>query len=355
MFESGLWVKIILSLGSECPMEQKKYVIDSNHNITETPADPRRSNVTNKCKGHCSQIKGKSKTTKEGTCWYAKYHTDARKKMDWHQAIRTNSRCIRSIEESDQSSWTQSTVQREDDGAIQFWRIKFHLRNQFSEVQHWSDERWKSCLAAGGGSKRRYQYCSDNSGIILYLRALQGYSGRNLIDPMLQDNVTIQRGFFHHIYHIGCAFSSSLCHQQWIDTWRSGFKQKTNSILLAHWSKRQRKWRSWIYWLLCITSSAIRAQCMEETSRRGILGWYWPCDLKGNNILSNMIECNYPPRNTSSLLYSKSCEIEDWRSLAWKIIHISSTTTKDLITTRSRLDQREWWIGFYSWRTTASR
>ena len=36
---------------------------------------------------------------------------------------------------------------------------------------------------------------------------------------------------------------------------------------------------------------------------------------KGINILSNTIECNYPPRNTSSLLYSKGCEIEDWRSL----------------------------------------
>ena len=99
------------------------------------------------------------------------------------------------------------TVQREDDGAIQFWSIKFHLRNQFSQVQHWSDERWKSCLTAGGGTKRRYQYCSDNSGKFLYLRALQGHSGRNLIDPMLQDNVTIQRGLFHHIYHIGCAFN----------------------------------------------------------------------------------------------------------------------------------------------------
>ena len=27
------------------------------------------------------------------------------------------------------------------------------------------------------------------------------------IDPSLQDNVVIQRGFFHHIYHIGCAFN----------------------------------------------------------------------------------------------------------------------------------------------------
>ena len=41
---------------------------------------------------------------------------------------------------------------------------------------------------------------------ILYLRALQGHSGRNLIDPLLQDNVIIQRGLFQHVYHIGCAF-----------------------------------------------------------------------------------------------------------------------------------------------------
>ena len=41
---------------------------------------------------------------------------------------------------------------------------------------------------------------------IVYFRALQGQSGRNLIDPSLQDNVVIQRGFFHHIYYIGCAF-----------------------------------------------------------------------------------------------------------------------------------------------------
>ena len=90
---------------------------------------------------------------------------------------------------------------------VQFWRIKFHLRNHSSQVQHWSDERWKSCLTAGGGSKRRYQYYSDNSCTNFYLRALQGPSGHNLIDPTLQDNVMIESGIFHHIYHIGCAFN----------------------------------------------------------------------------------------------------------------------------------------------------
>ena len=99
------------------------------------------------------------------------------------------------------------TLQREDDGAIEFFKIKFYLRNHHSQIQVWSDDRWKACLAAGGGSKRRYQYCSDDLGRILYLRALQGHSGNNLIDPLLQDNVVIGTGIFPYIYHVGCTFN----------------------------------------------------------------------------------------------------------------------------------------------------
>ena len=74
-------------------------------------------------------------------------------------------------------------LHREEDGAIQFYKIKFHLRDHHLQIQSWSDDRWIACLAAGGGSKRRYQYCSDYLGSIIYLRALQGHSGSNLIDP----------------------------------------------------------------------------------------------------------------------------------------------------------------------------
>ena len=63
-------------------------------------------------------------------------------------------------------------------------------------------------MAKGGGNKKRFQYCTDPSGQeILFLRALQGHSGSNLIDLSLQDNVILQRGFFQHIYHIGCAIN----------------------------------------------------------------------------------------------------------------------------------------------------
>ena len=73
------------------------------------------------------------------------------------------------------------TVQREDDGAVQFWRIQKFLQNQFPQNQFWSDDRWKACLAAGGGSKRMYQYCTAMSGTIVYFRALHGHSGRSFL------------------------------------------------------------------------------------------------------------------------------------------------------------------------------
>ena len=98
-------------------------------------------------------------------------------------------------------------VHREDDGAVHFWRIEENLQNPFPQSIYWSDDRWKACLAAGGGAKRRFQCCTDDSGIIIYFRALQGHSGRNFIDPTLQDNVVIPSRFFLYIYHIGCAFN----------------------------------------------------------------------------------------------------------------------------------------------------
>ena len=100
-------------------------------------------------------------------------------------------------------------LHREQDGAIQFYKIKFHLRDYALPIQNWSDDRWLACLAAGGGSKRRYQYCSDFLGSIIYLRALQGHSGDSLIDLALQDNVLIGPGVFPYIYHVGSNFSFS--------------------------------------------------------------------------------------------------------------------------------------------------
>ena len=185
-----------------------KYVVDSNQDNTEIPADPQEDQMPQ------TSIKVVAARSK------AKAKPQQREPVDRTTTIPMHERRWIDIEPSEQTLAAydlskkvisllrhNQTVQLEKDGAIEFYRIKFYLRSHSSQVQHWSDDRWKACLAAGGGSKRRYQYCSDNSGRILYLRALQGHSGNNLIDPSLQDNVIIQSGFFHYIYHIGCAFN----------------------------------------------------------------------------------------------------------------------------------------------------
>ena len=96
---------------------------------------------------------------------------------------------------------------RDNDGAIEFWRIKVNLQEHFLHCHHWSDEKWNKSMAGGGGQKNIFQYCTDSSGTILYLRALQGHSGRSLVDPSLQDNVVIPDGLFQYTYHVGCAIN----------------------------------------------------------------------------------------------------------------------------------------------------
>ena len=124
-------------------------------------------------------------------------------------------------------------MHREEDGAVHFWRIKENLQNPFPQSIHWSDNRWKACLAAGGGVKRRFQYCTDDSGTIVYFLALQGHSGRNLIDPSLQDNVVIPSKFFQYIYHVGCAFNLHSIINSGLIYGGQKFEQETDSILSA--------------------------------------------------------------------------------------------------------------------------
>ena len=45
-------------------------------------------------------------------------------------------------------------MHREEDWAVHFWRMKDNLQSQFPQSIHWSDGKWKVCLA-GGGDKRR--------------------------------------------------------------------------------------------------------------------------------------------------------------------------------------------------------
>ena len=167
---SQSWVRI--SYGTN------KYVVDSNYNNTEVSADlPEEQALQLKVKDFACRSKAKAKPQRREPVDHSPSIIPMRERK-WidiepgessFSAYEISKKVINLLRHN-------QTVPREDDGAVQFWRIKFHLRNQFSQISCWSDDRWKVCLAAGGGSKRRYQYCSDISGTILDLRALQGHS-----------------------------------------------------------------------------------------------------------------------------------------------------------------------------------
>ena len=99
-------------------------------------------------------------------------------------------------------------------------------------------------MARGGGNKKIFQCCTDSSGEILYFRALQGHSGRNLIDPALQDNVLIPNNFFEYIYHFGCAINLHSIVNSGLIPGGQHFEQKTDGILSACGSYGQKSQRS---------------------------------------------------------------------------------------------------------------
>ena len=206
-------------------------------------------------------------------------------------------------------------LHRENYGAIEFWRIKDNLQEHVLYCHHWSDDKWKKTIAGGGGNKKRYQYCTDSSGVILYLRALQGHSGRSLIDPTLLGNVVIPDGFFQYFYHVGCAIS---------------LHSIINSGLIPggpkNWATdRQYSFCLWIPWtktIRILTRSTWKHRVLHNT-----------CTKHGRNIRTRYIVSTstlalkkglkfYQTRSNAiilhetlpSLLYPESCKDGNWRS-----------------------------------------
>ena len=209
---------------------------------------------------------------------------------------------------------------------------------------HWSDSKWKACLAGGGGNKKRIQYCTDDSGTIVYLRALQGHSGRNLINPSLQDNVIIQSNFCQYIYHVGCAFNlHSIINSGLIPGGQSSSKRQTVFFLPIDPRDKEHQDPEKID-----LSVPRRAQYLHNAWKKHQDAVYW-VDInfairKGLTFYQTRSNAIILP---SSLLYSESCSDGNWRSLIRKSFHVTSASTKDLTT--SRMDTR---IGFESCSTT---
>ena len=126
-------------------------------------------------------------------------------------------------------------VLREEDGAVEFGRLKKYIGDSFPHSVRWSNNSWINNLARGGGEKKRFQFCMNHKGtVIRYFRAIQGHSGETTVDPTLLDNVLIPRDFFQFIYHVGSYFNlHSMIASGLICRRKNSWTRATNGILYS--------------------------------------------------------------------------------------------------------------------------
>ena len=106
---------------------------------------------------------------------------------------------------------------------------------KFVGTLQWTGDAWVSFLAKGTGEKRRFQYCLNpySSDTLLHFRAIQGHSGGNLVDPLLQDNVLLPDDFTEYIYHFGNAFEMHSIIKSGLIPGRKSLRRESQSVFFT--------------------------------------------------------------------------------------------------------------------------
>ena len=202
----------------------------------------------------------------------------------------------------------------------------FNLQKHFSHCHHWSDGKWKSIMARGRGSKKIFQHCTDPSRQeILYFRDLQGHSGRNLIDPSLQDYVIIPNDFFDYIYHIECAMNlHSIVNSGLIPGGQILSKRQTVFFMPVDPMNKEHKDPDTVD----LKAPFLHGTCIKRgrtIEPRCIWVDIKFAQRKGFKVQSDAIERHHP------LQYPESCSDGNWRNHIRKRVWINSTTSEDFL------------------------
>ena len=260
--ELNLWTKTILTRGSEFLMELNKSATD----LIDKESDDNEQETWNEDGSICvCKPKAKAKPRRPSTSCSSSRTVPILERTWIDIELGAQSNQAYPVAKRLNTLLRHGDLPREEDGAIEFWRLKDDLRNKFEySPQHWSDDVWKSKMAGGRKATRKgFQYCTDPSGQeILCLRALQSHSGRNPIDPSLQDNVLIPNSFFEYIYLFWMCSQFTLHHK---------FRIDTGTVFLQKWKK---------------------------APGYGVLGRHTASSTERIEVLSNKIERNHSSRNT---------------------------------------------------------
>ena len=82
---------------------------------------------------------------------------------------------------------------REAGGAVEWEKVcdAYCRENPGADISEWTTHDWIEQLMRGS-DKPKFQYCLDSAGSLLYMRSIQGHSGRQNVDPTLRGDMVRQ-------------------------------------------------------------------------------------------------------------------------------------------------------------------
>ena len=95
----------------------------------------------------------------------------------------------------------------ETDGAVHWnsWVQNCGEHFRRPEDKKFSDTDWLQHVDEGS-NKMRFQDCENSINSLMYVRAIQGHTGGNLVAPELMGHVTIPYRWKEFLLHRGCSF-----------------------------------------------------------------------------------------------------------------------------------------------------
>ena len=243
---SCLWAETTLTLGLELLKDQKTNLMDLNNNDTAIPEDQLEDQALQlDAKDFVSQAKAKATPPRREPTGSSLEMIP----MEWRNWIDFEPGNYHLSEYVFHRKYIDKTMERFI-SAVSKKMFRIRSRSLFIGLTIDGKYAWQQ------GGKKKLQYCTDVSGI-------------NCLCPSSSKTFRTQSYW---------SFITRECdNSAWI------LPTIIPYMMCVH-SSLSRASRSCKDWLLCTTSSAIRAQCMEEAPRCGILGRYWSCDSKRKSI-----------------------------------------------------------------------
>ena len=165
-------------------------------------------------------------------------------------------------------------IPEEEDGAIELWRWKDYIRNNFLRSQHWSDDKRKSIMARGGGNKKRFQYCTDPSGQEIVLSPSSSRSLRTQSHWSYTSGQCVNSERFLRL-HLSCRMCNqfTLHHEFRISPRRTKFWAQDRRYSSRLWILRSKNTDPEVIdWKHRVMLGTIRK--VEEISKHGVFGWH---------------------------------------------------------------------------------